>query len=118
MKNQREIYEVLLAGETLVHESGNKAVLTGLGNLEKSEAEYPNFYNPKEWQIYKEPKWCENIPDGGVLCLCKDGTMVKIKYYEGDLLYKKQGDTYTLDFVTPLTKQEIQIFLSNAPEDL
>ena len=124
MKNQREIYEALLAGETLIDESNNSARLNGLGELiNRINRNAPdNFLFPNQWQIYKEKKWYENIPDGGVLCWCKDGESDK----EVTDIVTEQGSAngyFTPNlkhwiYATPLTLQEIQAFMDNAPEDL
>ena len=109
MNNQREIYEALLAGETLIHEGGMKAKLIN-GRFISSDyyLSQPYFYTTDNWQIYKEPKWYENIPEGGVLCWYNKYICV---IYIADQLAAKHK-------YTPLTKQEIQVFMDNAPEDL
>ena len=74
MKNQREIYEALLAGETLklgnqtlkLDEEKGILVVKGEGDISYI------FSTPDEYEIYKEPKWYENIPEGGVLCWIGD----------------------------------------------
>ena len=123
MKNQREIYEALLAGEKL--DNGDFwCYLNENGILVDDEASpiHMPFDVPHEWQIYKEPKWYENIPDGGVLCWCKDGESDK----EVTDIVTEQGSAngyFTPNlkhwiYATPLTLQEIQVFMDNAPEDL
>ncbi|MCK5236059.1 MAG: hypothetical protein KAR06_03655 [Deltaproteobacteria bacterium] len=122
MKNQREICEALLAGETLVHESGNKVKLNNEGFLidpKYAQPEVINFYIATEWQIYKEPKWYENIPDGGVLCNCYTKSLNfplvrKVVSFSKEVGYRTTGSDYEL--AHPLTKQEIQIYLNNAPD--
>jgi len=123
MKNQKECYEALSAGETLVNSNGNLAKLNKVGDLVSVEPyEYllEAFDNSGDWQIYKEPKWYENIPDGGVLCwvkgLGRPTIITTIDKYEPieecpfssitKVRYQK---------VWPLTKQEIQVFMDNAP---
>ena len=71
-----------------------------------------------------QEKWYENIPDGGVLCWVTDH---KSQINKKDamrsvtaLLTSKEGfkcDAGTWIYATPLTKQEIQVFLSNAPDE-
>lgn len=67
MKNQKEIYEALLAGETLIMDKIFKVKLEN-GELYNPDtfdgAEY-SFCFPDRWQIYKKPKWYENIPEDG-----------------------------------------------------
>jgi len=117
MNNKGEIYKALIDGETMkafLHSV--KLVENVLIDTDSGRISNQAFEVPSNWQIYKEPKWYENIPEGGVLCLCNDGLMVQIKWHEDGVLYKMAGNTYTLDFVKPLTKQEIQVFMDNAPE--
>jgi hypothetical protein len=65
----------------------------------------------------KAEKWYENIPEGGVLCFCWDK-------YESDKCVDRVTAYSDGWFVggeswkeaTPLTKQEIQVFMDNAPE--
>lgn len=100
----------------------------------------PNFYDPKE-EINKlkdrilflegftgaivepEPtKWYENIPEGGVLCLCGDHSRdltsydLIYLYSDGDGAYKFRGDASGYKHAEPLAKPEIKIFMDNAPE--
>ena len=77
-----------------------------------------DFRAPSEWQIYKEPKWYENIPDGGVLCWAdevRDMPALIIRYSNAEKVFVSGwGARYSRS--TPLTKQEIQVFMDNAPE--
>ena len=128
MNNQREIYEALLAGETLISSvSKDRIKLNDEGGLVwvgSGEECHSSFMIIDIWQIYKEPKWYENIPEGGVLCSGNDdedkddvlcvieeyfGSKRNYKFRDGDLGWKN---------AIPLTKQEIQVFMDNAPEDL
>lgn len=124
MNNQKEIYEALLAGETLIEDNGDKAVLLN-GNLyDPSHNMFisRSFMAFRSWQIYKEPVWYENIPEGGVLCWIGDyGKIIK------DLpvtITKHSCSGFTSVIGTnwvkaqPLTKQEIKVFMDNAPEDV
>ena len=122
MKNQREIYEALLAGETLISSNGVKAKFNKEGELVSREPHnylLEAFDNSGDWQIYKEPKWYENIPDGGVLCWVTDACMrhpeIIYKYVTGSLGPYKSTETGWSN-AEPLTKQEIQVFMDNAPE--
>jgi len=121
MKNQREIYEALLAGETLISVDFATAKLVD-GKLfnDVGEQSVVAFIQPEIWQIFKESKWYENIPDGGVLCYCKDrahdGTrIINVTAYREDH-YQSMYSTWK--FAKPLTKQEIQVFMDNAPEEI
>ena len=122
MNNQREIYEALLAGETL--DNGGFTVQLGFnGTLLDDEDDKINltFSDPSRWKIYKKPKWYENIPDGGVLCWCWDSKesckVVAPVLRQDEYGFKIDSDDH-FQFSSPLTKQEIQVFLSNVPEDL
>ena len=127
MKNQREIYQALLDGETLINAKFTKVILDN-GQLRAVHKvgfaeEMPNFLYPQIWQIYKEPKGYENIPDGGVLCWCYDEpeTYVRIitEYCDDKITHKfKTNYGGFVGDATPLTKQEIQVFVNNAPEDI
>lgn len=108
MNNQREIYEALLAGETLVNNDGHEVKFSDDNNL-TTMGSLTSFFVPKNWQIYKEPKWYDNIPKGGVLCL---------GYGNITAVYHKPSSAspFEPDALTPLTKQEIQVFMDNAPK--
>jgi len=126
MKNQADIYTALLAGETLISMNNITIKLDEDGDV-KSNNMWVNggFSVPKNWGIYKEKKWYENIPDGGVLCWA-DVCVVIIVGYEADKYpckYQvKDAEDATITRWTahaePLTKQEIQVFIDNAPEKL
>lgn len=72
--------------------------------------------------VIKKEKWYENIPDGGVLCWCGDGESDKESV--GQVTEKGGANGYYTAshkhwiYATPLTKQEIQVFMDNVPEDL
>ena len=132
MNNQREIYEALLAGETLGAKDfiNTKVRLNEKGQLvdENSCLSEQLFAVPANWQIYKEPKWYENIPEGGVLCWC--GTSKSLRLIESFVLRSSsphsnampvfrtkdydEGDWWLL--CEPLTTKEINTFFGNAPE--
>jgi len=112
MKNQRKIYEALLAGETLIKSYpliAEKVKLDKRDELidaDTGKLVSKTFNNYADWEIYKEPKWYDNTPDGGVLCWIK-----------GDIFLIYNNSPFA-NLATPLTKQEIQVFMDNAPEDL
>jgi len=71
MKNQKEIYIALIEGETLISAFCNikvKLIDGALKDIKGKGQEDQTFRAPENWKIYKEPRWYENIPDGGVLC--------------------------------------------------
>lgn len=122
MKNYEAIIDALKAGETLIHDSGNKVEMNKLGDLIPMSYT-PAFNQPKDWQVYKEPKWYENIPDGGVLCHVADNKLDNfievVRAYTNSKFYSLNinENEYWLN-ATPLTKQEIQAFMENAPDEL
>ena len=68
-----------------------------------------------------EYKWYDDIPEGGVLCWCKDGKSCKEVV---DIVTEQGGKNgyYSLNlkhwiYAKPLTKQEIQVFMDNAPDE-
>ena len=116
MNNYEEVIDALKAGETLINFKFLKVKLEDgeLVSVEKLKPfiEHPNFNRPQLWQIYKEPKWYENIPEGGVLCWNIDGVGRQSEYVSAirnDTVIDKSN-------FKPLTKQEIQVFMDNAPE--
>jgi len=121
MKNIGEIYKALLAGETLDNGEFSCRLLDGrLVDDEDTSIEL-DFSAVLSWNIYKEPKWYENIPDGGVLCWVNDGRMPSNKHIriitsfwpdKNHAFWAGDGEWRN---AKPLTKQEIQIFMDNAP---
>ena len=112
MNNQREIYEALLAGETLIHtKSQGKIYLTSSNVLSRGDF---NLSHWETFEIYKEPKWYENIPEGGVLCWNIDSSNGESSEYTS--IIHNNTVANGKDF-QPLTKQEIQVFMDNAPEN-
>jgi len=126
MKNQREIYAALLAGEILRDEGNNLTIMLDDNGkaVSNSSTMQPNFYYPENWQIYKETKWHENIPDGGVLCWVSDipndsdATIRSVTGYCDDSTHFFETLEESWVHAKPLEKQEIQIYLDNAPEEI
>lgn len=73
-------------------------------------------------EIKKEPtKWYENIPDGGVLCSV--GTEGQIDIIKKSDMNKNDERIFISDITywylcKPITKEEIQAFMDNAPEEV
>lgn len=73
-----------------------------------------------KWQEYTEPKWYDNIPDGGVLCWAVGARLnnpVVVKSH--DKAWEQPFRTASGMHVTtaePLTPEEIALFASNAPK--
>ena len=118
MGNKREIYEALLASETLMHDSKFIAIMNKTGEVANVAGTVPevNFEPASEWKIYIKPKWYENIPEGGVICNI-EGIFGVVRAYDGNRFYENSiEDSGFLVKANPLTKQEIQVFMDNAPE--
>lgn len=125
MENYEEIIDALKAGETLIGRQSARKFKLKRGKLlcidgEQEKYVSYDFSYPQNWQIYKEPKWYENIPEGGVLCWVKNGSQydcVRVTSYEKDVMYGWRTGSGGFDGKPkPLTKQEIQVFMDNAPE--
>jgi len=127
MKNQKEIYKALYDGETLINSNGMLAKLNEGGDLvQKEPHEYllEAFDNSGDWQIHKESEWHENIPDGNVLCWVSDipndsdATIRSVTGYCDDSTHFFETLEESWVHAKPLEKQEIQIYLDNAPEEI
>ena len=122
MNNQKEIYEALLAGETLVMSQTKKLFkLNELGEIDcinNATWSVPQFGRPMDWQIYTKPEWYENIPEGGVLCKWAGKMLLITDYIPHHENPLKGNCSRSVNEAIPCTKQEIQIFMDNAPEDL
>jgi len=67
----------------------------------------------------KKEEWYENIPDGGVLCWdIVGGVILVTDLHKGSQVEDNLHKTYMTHNVNPLTKQEIQAFMDNAPEEI
>ncbi len=118
MKNYEAIIDALKAGNTLIMDNKFKVILKdgALYDPNNLEGADYSFCFPDRWQIHKEPKWYENIPDGGVLCRTKDNYTVIVTSYKEDRerpYIALKSREYS---VIPLTKTEIQIYMDNAPD--
>jgi len=128
MKNQREIYEALLAGETLIGLLSGARYKLADDNLvcisdgRKERSSDNSFVAKENYEIYTKPEWFENIPDGGVLCWVKNNqqcgyrSLPEIIDMCSDGCYRSVSGQYW-NYSAPLTKQEIQVFMDNAPEE-
>lgn len=124
MDNQAECFKALLAGETLIHKESGGRVYFVTGQLNRSDF---NFSYYQDYEIYKEPKWYDNIPDKGTLCWISSKVADVFPSMAVGLVVKHEPDSnYAAKFelksgarcysARPLTKQEIQAFMDNAPE--
>ena len=115
MENQRECYEALLAGKTIKDVGTCFIKLNDDGDLILASGKPAciSFGYPENWQIYKEPK-----------TLCRVGSHTGKERIRLLLNYDaetKKGNTESGVMwaeAEPLTKQEIQVFMDNAPEKL
>jgi hypothetical protein len=82
MESQKEIYEALLDGKTLVHECGSIKridLLTGFVVDEKGIKSCSYFDKPDSWSEYKEPQWYDNIrPSSGYPCWLWNDSSIKV----------------------------------------
>lgn len=122
MKNKKEIYEALLAGETLVNTSSLiKIIMDTDGRIfysDGDECHVGKLETPTLWKIYTGPKWYENIPDGGVLCWggSLSTRLISIVGYCHDMDYFIDSLGERWRNATPLTIDEIQVFMNNTPK--
>ena len=123
MKTTQECWQALIDGETLTNTGGNTVRLEGGVTVDKyGQPDYWYFDMPSMWGIYTPPKWYDNIPEGGVLCHVWDtdedyvSREVVNKYIQDPHHPFVVDDGSSYECAAPLTKQEIQVLLDNAPE--
>jgi len=125
MKNQREMIEALLTGEKLIQKDLSSSSIIKMDErgittyMHGNECNMNEIRSPEFWRIHKKPKWYENIPDGGVLCWVKsEGEEYQIvPTLIFDYPLEVAADlSVVYENYKPLTKQEIQVFMDNAPE--
>ena len=121
MKNKGEIYAALLHGKIIINDGVFKAKLDDKENLISVDTGRicdASFSSPQYWEIYEEPKWYENIPKGGILCKFKNNIIVLIFSYDTTTHKVSSAATnFSVDILTPITSQEIQVFKDNVPEE-
>lgn len=123
MKDLAEIYQSLLDGHTLVSKFGDMVRLHDGCQQYWDEGKWEDnctnwqFDTPKSWEIYKEPQWYDNIPEGGSLCRVRDDisrrwyTDIIIRYTHntGFPFESNNGDAFRyaepLDLTKPLAPQ-------------
>ncbi len=91
------------------------------GDWEKfSQAHTAQFnWHSYDYRIAPEPaKWYENIPRDGVLCWVTEGAASIITDYDIEFDNPFTSDNDNFAHADPLTKQEIQVFMDNAPEEI
>lgn len=120
-ENIEQIYKHLIGGGRIKPVGYNSNFGLIEGNLIDGSGQWVSldFQIPSAWSIYEAPKWYENIPAGGALCWVKIAAMkpyvVLVTGHD-----KRRGFIFASggcwSHVTPLTKDEIQSFLDNAPD--
>jgi hypothetical protein len=135
MKSTAECYKALLDGERLICKDefttskpiriadNGQVIIEDTKRFHKII--YPAFEHPEKWEIYEEPKWYENIPEDGVLCWVSDikkddkECIAAICHHNEKVNnpYIELGAGVGWKYATPLTKEEIQVFLNNVPND-
>ena len=130
MKNQREMIKALLDGEKLVMSKLSSSSIIEMDDQgitkynHGGECDMNDICSPSKWQIYKEPKWYENIPSvGGVLChVCEqadwdefEDTPRIITEYKNNMFYDSDGLSWA--YAKPIPKKMIQVLAYNAPEE-
>lgn len=119
------MYQALLAGERIRWDTdilhlNEEGILVD----ENSNQETWHFKCYEDWIIYKEPKWYENIPKDKLLCWFweNDGdnqdnrARILLEYSERHGFISDNGTAWKN--CRRLTKQEIQLFMDNAPEEV
>jgi hypothetical protein len=112
MRSQREVYQSLLDGKTLISNSGEKRRIdfsTGILVNEKGNKAISFFNNPNSWSEYKEQQWYENIPSEGVLCWVDDD---KENIKDGARIIKRKdygfidSEGFDWKYATPVKPEE------------
>jgi hypothetical protein len=79
MESQRQIYQALIEGKTLVNSVGTKVVCGDHGNLVFTSINMPLFANPSAWSEYKAPQWYDNIrQSSGYPCWLWNDSSIKV----------------------------------------
>lgn len=86
MKNQREIYEALLAGETLKNGSMRCSIDSEGFTIDTDHRKPYHFDRPQDWSIYEKPKVLTKF----YKYLLKDGTLTEL-FYTADTKLRYSG---------------------------
>lgn len=76
-----------------------------------------------EVAAYKEAGWRETIPEGGILCWLDDTAREPTKEHFCNVVLRWENNRFVCGndahwrYAKPLTKQELQTFLNNCPEN-
>lgn len=125
-KNAGEIYTALLAGKKIREEAWADDyyihLIEGQQYYKNGQNAAYNFCNPSSWEEYIEPKWYENIPEGGILCRVSDykiepltvvAIVCRINTTSADLRFITTSNTSWV-YATPISKEEISVLYNNA----
>ena len=117
-KATKEIFTYLLTSGNSVTFRERVVGFNSEGSLvnEGGVATNESFKLPEDWEPYTEPEWYENIPEKGILCYVSDNEipfLIKLvcRYKDPKFI----TETAEWRKAIPLTKQELQEFLDNAP---
>lgn len=126
MKTTQECWQALIDGEKLQHvshpENGFVCLVDGAPVDFKDRPIGFLFDYPQDWSIYTPPKWYDNILECAAPCWVWDDyekrkiMMFVSRYIPGHIYPFKTTNDNSYKNATPLTKQEIQLLLDNAPE--
>ena len=123
MNNQAALFKALLAGEVLIfdNKSGhqpnlikmidNEIVSTRIDEAPYNWIKITNFsvfYDTEYFEIYKEPKWYDVIPEYGILCWVTNTS--GITWVEVIVRTHPSTDQYAVDGVTYHTTRSEQFF--------
>ena len=121
--NTKEMMQALLSGETIVDATDGERrwLCEDSGNI-RSSSRNPSWVprTSGNWKIYKKPEWCNNIPEGGVLCWVGLSGKVITPIIKHDPsipspFIDANGPRW-VDAI-PLTRAEIQVYMDKALEE-
>ena len=77
-----------------------------------------SIFFSKTYYICEEPKWYENIPDGGLLCMIKESSIYVIDWYDDvkKTLHSFDGIShysFATSIARPLSEKEWNVFVKN-----
>lgn len=120
MKDLKEMFDALLAGDTLIHcgfelKVNNDGEIIGIDNF--------TMLIPDRWSIKpKHKQWYEKLNGREVLCKVwsvnfNEENIIPIASYNNQSIFKFKAKTgVNWKNSTPLTPEEIQVYLDNAKD--
>lgn len=126
LKTQADCYKALLDGYILRAEDSMWAKLVDGKQVNDMNHGYVALYTfdtPEQWNVFEEvtEQWFDNIPESGILCKVRDlagdkWMMDNIIGYNCDNTHPFNGmDVSFWKHAIPYTKEELQVFVDNAP---